>query len=649
MTVATCPACGARIEFAVGSSAVVVCGYCQSLVARTERGVETHGKVAALIDTGSPLATGVRGSYRGSSFSITGRTQLRHEAGGLWDEWYAAFDDGRWGWLAEAQGNYYVTFKTGADVPVYAAMELGTRVPEVDNLMVSELGSATFASAEGELPWKPAPGETYRYADLTGAEKKFATIDFSETPPVVFKGYQTTLSELGIDGGAARERRADVVQLNCAKCGGRLDLRAPDRSERIVCPNCGAAHDVTHGKLQFFQLLKQNKVQPVIPLGTTGTVDGTSYVIAGFMQRAVQFDMTYYWTEYLLFNPEQGFRWLVHSDDHWSFVDPLTPGEVEDASPLGAAKFVRWNGKQFRLFQDATAYVSYVIGEFYWKVAVGEAVDTVDYVAPPFGLSKEITRTKAREIAWSHARYMPPEEVEAAFALKERLPRSSMVGPMQPYTGPQLGRTWAFLLLLLLATAIVIGATRERRTHIDQKFDLEPPSWGEGTPPADVPKNARILFSEPFQLSGKQNVRVDSRTDVQQGWVHVAGDLVEERTNALTGFEMPFEYYSGVDSQDGTRWSEGKRDRTVFLAAPAKGRYVLRLEVQWSPEATLTPNLHLTVREGVFRWGHLFLALLAISLIPVIALIHRGNFESQRWRESSHSPFGQVDSGDDDE
>lgn len=649
MTVANCPACAAPIEFAIGSSIVVICGYCHSVVARTDRGVESFGKVAAIVDTGSPLATGVRGSYRNSAFAITGRTQMRHEAGGVWDEWYAAFDDGRWGWLAEAQGRFYVTFQTAAQVPEYEQLQLGARLDAVDGLMVSELGSAKLASAEGELPWKPLPGETYRYADLTGGEKKFATIDFSEDQPLLFKGYQVTLSELGIAGEAARSGRTDLVQLNCSNCGGPLELRAPDRSERIVCPNCHSAFNVDSGKLQFFKILKEKKVEPVIPLGSSGTVDGTKYVVAGFMQRSVKFDMTYYWTEYLLFDREKGFRWLVHSDDHWSFVEPLAPGEVYDAAPLGTAKSVAWHNKAFRLFQNATARVTYVVGEFYWRVSVGEAVDTVDYVAPPFGLSKEITRGNAPEIAWSHARYMQPEEVEQAFALKERLPRPRMVGPMQPFTGARLGTTWALLAALLIVVSIVLAVTRPNRTVLDQDFDMSPPEWSDTQtpPPTDAPQNARIFVTEPFELSGDHNVRVDGRTGIQNDWLYVSGDLVEERTNALTGFEMELEYYSGVDG--GESWSEGSRDETAFLSAPPKGRYVLRLETQWNPQAKATPNLHVTVREGVFRWSHFILAFLAISLFPLLAVIRQLSFESQRWKDSAYSPFGTQASAEEDD
>jgi hypothetical protein len=639
--VANCPSCGAPVEFAIGSSAVVICGYCNSVVARTDRGVETYGKVADLIDTGSPLRRGNRGKYRGNSFTISGRTQMQHQAGGVWDEWYAAFDDGRWGWLAEAQGTFYVTFPGGTKAPAYARLELGLRLEELENLMVSEIGTATLASAEGELPWKPVPGETYNYADLTGVEKKFATIDYSETPPLVFKGYEVTLAELGLEEVTRSQRRVSLTQLNCSQCGGPLDLKAPDRSERIWCPNCGSGHDITQGKLQFFQRRKKKKIEPLIPLGSNGTIDGVSYVVAGFMERAVRFDRDYFWTEYLLYNADHGFRWLVLSDDHWSFVVPVSPGEVFDHEPLGAAKTITWNGQTFKLFQEATARVTYVLGEFYWKVAAGEQVDTVDYIAPPFGMSKEVQRDQAREIAYSHARYMQPGEVEQAFGL-QNLVRPMGVGPMQPFTGAKLGKLWAVMLGLLVLAAIVTAFLLPGRVLVDQALPMH------GEQPPDAPKNGRVHFIGPFDLTGKHNVMVAARTDVNNGWLWIAADLVEESTNRMESVELPIEYWSGHDS-DGTSWSEGRRNRKVFIAAPLKGRYLLRLETQWDEKLPYAPALHVRVAEGVFRVPHFLVAALLLSILPIFTTFRHLNFEMQRWKESAHSPFGQIDSGEEDD
>jgi DNA-directed RNA polymerase subunit RPC12/RpoP len=639
---ANCPSCGAPVTFAIGSSAVVVCNYCRSVVARTDRGLETFGKVADLIDTGSPLHVGASGRYRGQPFRLTGRTQLRHQAGGVWDEWYAAFDDGRWGWIAEAQGRFYVTFKVEANAPPPEQLRLGTPVPGFEPMVVAEIGKAVVESAEGELPWRPMPGEAYAYADLTGEERRFATIDYSEEPPVVFNGTEEGFKELGIEGGEpARRERIATAALNCSKCGGALDLKAPDRAERVWCPHCGAGHDITAGKLQFFAMLGKKRKERPIANGSTGTIEGDQYVVAGFMQRSVHFDITYYWTEYLLWNREKGYRWLVHSDDHWSFVTPLRPGEVQDVPFFGdVAKRVHYDGRGYRLFQPATATVTYVDGEFYWRVNRGEQVDTADYIAPPYGISKETTKGGAQEVAYSHARYMQPKEVEEAFGL-QNLTRPVTPGPLQPYTGARLGKAWLLMLIVLFAIGIFLSVTRPRRVVYSNFIDLT-----ASAPAPGDPDNARVVFSEPFELSGDYNLSVSGSAALQNSWLYVAGDLFNEAKGTLQTFDFPLEYYSGVEG--GESWSEGDRDRNVYLSRPEKGTYVLRLEAQWEQGKT-PPPLHVQVREGVFRWLHFLLALIAISIFPFFALMGQYGFESKRWADSAYNPYAALQSSEDDD
>lgn len=642
MTAANCPSCGAEVTFAIGSSAVVICGTCRSVVARTDRGIETYGKVADLIDTGSPLQIGTTGRIEQTPFRITGRTQLRHQAGGVWNEWYAALDDGPWAWVAEAQGRFYVTFPfAGVTVPPYESLYLGA--PLLENLVVAEFGEAQLISAEGELPWRPAPGYTYRYADLTGAQNRFATIDYSEDPPLVFHGTETTLQALGVADAGQASARTRLTTLNCPNCGGALELVAPDQAERIWCPYCGSGLDVTAGKLRYFDRLKKKKVQPLIPLGGKGTLEETQYVVAGFLQRAVTFDRDYFWTEYLLYNAERGYRWLVHSDGHWSFVTPLRPGEVADYDPTGAAGSVSYGGRPYRLFQQATARVTYVVGEFYWRVTVGEKVDTADYIRPPFGISKEITTSGAHEIAYSHARYMQPKEVSEAFGV-EGLPRPEGIGPMQPFPGSTLGGLWLLMLALLIGTAIFLAATLPNRTLLSETYELS-----EAAVPENAPPNARVIFSKPFELSGEHNVHIRAESGtVHNSWLHLGVDLVDERSGTLRSFEVPLEHYSGVEG--GEAWSEGKTRDTTVLSRPEKGPHVLRVEAQWEPNKP-PPSVRLTVREGVFRGVHFLLALIAISILPLIAMIRKVSFESARWKDSAHSPFGQLTGGgeDDDE
>ena len=118
--VANCPACGAQIQFKSGQSIVVICEYCHSAVARTDRDLKDLGKVAELVETGSPLDVGVRGTWKDVNFELTGRAQLGHEMGGQWDEWYATFSNGWLGWLAEAQVGLQ-TANSDVDSPEHAS------------------------------------------------------------------------------------------------------------------------------------------------------------------------------------------------------------------------------------------------------------------------------------------------------------------------------------------------------------------------------------------------------------------------------------------------------------------------------------------------------------------------------------------------
>ena len=106
---ANCPSCAAPIEFKAGSTIVVVCPFCRSAVARNDRALEDLGKVAEIADSESPLKLGLKGSYKDVRFELTGRAQLKHQLGGVWDEWYATFSNGWVGWLAEAQGRFGTT------------------------------------------------------------------------------------------------------------------------------------------------------------------------------------------------------------------------------------------------------------------------------------------------------------------------------------------------------------------------------------------------------------------------------------------------------------------------------------------------------------------------------------------------------------
>lgn len=654
---ANCPACGAELIFKNGSSIVVVCEYCNSAVARTDRALEDLGKVAEIVESGSPLDVGLTGTYRGVAFELTGRAQLGHAAGGIWDEWYAAFANGGWGWLAEAQGRFYLTFKQELPaghnpIPPFDALELGEAVTVLPGaaaqLMVAEKGEAQARGAKGEIPYRLVPGETYLYADLSGQNGAFATIDYGESPPLVYLGRAVTLDELGIDAAVVaapqREMRrtAGVAQLQCPQCGGPLELRAPDRAERVTCPNCGSLLDVNQGKLQFLKTLGPKKYEPKIPLGTVGEFAGRKLTLIGYLVRSVEFEGTrYYWEEYLLYQPQVGFRWLVQSDNHWSYTEAVPPGEVADGE-----KKIKFRGQTFKVFQDAVARVEQVEGEFYWKVAVGEQARAVDFISPPQMLSKEISilegaeggkkrKVVGGEINWSLGTYLPTKDVEKAFGLGGPLPPpSTPVAPNQPFRHSGIYKYWAALAALAFIGGMFFLMSGARRPVFEQSYQLQPLAAADAT---------QVIFSEPLDLADRQNIKVTASAGVDNSWLYLEGDFINEETGLVQQFDIPIEYYYGV--QDGESWSEGGAVSDVHLSSLPAGRYTMRLEAQWDK---LPPRLGIRVEQGVPRVLNLFLALVALSVIPLIILFSHYRFEKRRWEDSAFNTSGTADDDDDE-
>ena len=654
--VANCPSCAGPVEFKSGQSIVVICEYCRSAVARTDRDLKDLGKVAELVETGSPLDIGLRGKWKDIPFELTGRAQLGHEMGGQWDEWYATFSNGWLGWLAEAQGRFYLTFQypipEGVAVPQFDQLQLGQPVsglPWPTPLIVAETGRATARGAKGEIPYLLTPGETYYYADLSGVNNAFGTLDYNESPPLVFLGQQVTLAELGITTTRTperEERRVGAAQVSCPNCAGPLELRAPDKTERVTCPNCNSLLDVNQGQLQFLKALEKPWFQPLIPIGSTGEVPEGRMTVIGAMARSVTIEgVTYFWSEYLLYNPQIGFRWLVHSDDHWNYVQAVPPGEV-----LESEKSASFRGKNYKIFQDAQAKVEVVLGEFYWKVETGEMVRGVDYVAPPYMLSKEVstvyitdpndpekTRRSTGEINWSLGTYIEVPQIEKAFSVTG-LPRPSGVAPNQPYKHKWVYKFWLLFVGVLLALGLLMFAVSGSEKEVfRQTVTLQPLANADAT---------QVFFSEPFELAGRRNIRILGESTVQNTWVYLEGDLINDETGVVQSFPIDISYYAGVE--DGESWTEGDQKDSAYTSAMPAGRYVLRLEGQW--EKWQEPAVvSVVIQQNVATGFNLLLALIAISIGPIVMLIYHINFERRRWSESMFTSSGSDDDDDDDE
>ncbi|HTL33968.1 MAG TPA: DUF4178 domain-containing protein, partial [Kofleriaceae bacterium] len=619
---------------------VRVCDHCRSAVLRTDRGLDTLGKFADLVPMESPLKLFSDGQMGSQTFILVGMAQLKQQAGGLTQEWYAKFS-GTWGWLAEAQGRYYLTFEAeGAQLPrldtLYAGqkIQLPTMLGAMREFTVSEVSSATYLAANGELPFRLEPNTTYHYADLSDGQGNFATIDYGDAKsdtPTLYTGQQLTLQELNISGGEAGPPtsgpKGGATRLACPNCNAPVDIFAPGQSQRAVCSHCNTLLDVQSGAAQVLAKLG-TKAKPAIPLGTQGTfLEGKMRVI-GYVQRSALLDGTWYpFYEYLLYEPTIGFRWLVQSDGHWSYVQPVDIGAIEYSGSS-----VKYDGVKFRLFQRSGLRVDEVLGELYWQVGVGEQVAAEDYVAPPAMLSKEAT---GREELWSLSTYMKPNEVETAFGNRTDVTIGGAVGvaPNQPDPtgGVSTPLTIAFVALLVLGIVFAMKAKRVERmsTAVNIPAGVTPPPV-EGQP---VDPNApNIFFSEPFNLEANQNIELGFSSALDNNWSYVVASLVNVASGDVVTVDASMEHYSGVE--DGESWSEGSASDTEVIGPMPAGQYVLRLETQQGSNVNSVP-MNVRVRQDIFRGRYLGLAVGVLGIPFLIFGIWSYSHEKRRWENST--------------
>src|SRR4029079_16283584 len=308
----------------------------------------------------------------------------------------------------------------------------------------------------------------------------------------------------------------------------------------------------------------------------------------------------YFWHEYLLYNPSVGFRWLVHSDNHWNFVEPVNPAEVEQIGMARLGTAAKYNGRAFKLFQDAQAVVEYVKGEFYWRVEQGETVRAIDYVSAPLMLSQE---TSGSEMNWSVGVYMTNAEIEKAFSVTD-LPKPWSVAPNQPFTG-SFYYTWGLLPLIAL---LVVAVFLVPITGLPKSIYSKP----IGLPPMPNAQTAQTAFSEPFELQANRNVRITANAPVNNSWVDLDVDLVNEQNQEVESVNVPVEEYHGVE--DGESWSEGGQSQDASLSSLPGGKYTLRVEGTWQNWQQEMP-VNVKVEQNVNRRGNFSGALLLLASV----------------------------------
>jgi hypothetical protein len=620
------------VRFRWSGAVQTTCEYCHSILVRRDVNLEKVGEAGDLPREASPIQIGTEGVYRNKAFQVVGRILYEYEGGG-WNEWHIVFSDGTSGWLSDAQLEYDISFLTALPEPLPPADQIARARQFQWNGVRYEVTAVTrahYRGVAGELPFEYWDKSDVLFADLRTADARFATIDYSEPTPLLFFGEAVEFDDLKLKNLRDQDApesgsRVAASALRCPGCGAPLTISAAGYSLSVVCANCKSILDAKDPNLQVLERFEAKQmIRPAIPLGTRGKLHGDDYEVIGFQVRTTDVEgIPDSWAEYLLFSCSKGFRYLTEYNGHWNDVKtiPAIPERIQVGKKPGA----KLMGHTYVLFDTELATTSYVLGEFPWRVHVGEKSGVKDFIAVPRILSCEITE---QETVWSLGDYMTGAQVWQAFQLPGRAPAASGIFANQPapFAG-QASSMWRVCLNLFSITillAIVFYLVAGQENVFQHQYSYAPQSGGEAS-----------FVTDEFEVKGHpSNVEISIQTDLQNNWAYFNLALINESTGQGYDFGREVSYYAGRDS-DGA-WSEGDRNDSAIVPSVTPGKYYLRVEPEMDKNAR-SMLYTLEIKRSVPSIG-LFLITGALLLIPPVYSTWRAaSFEGKRWAQSDFS------------
>ncbi|WOI46198.1 DUF4178 domain-containing protein [Acidovorax sp. BLS4] len=464
---APCPGCGAPVEFKSAQSTHAVCPYCQSTVVRSGEVLTRVGKMAEVFDDHSPLQLMASGRIvldgQDLPFTLIGRLQYKGDAG-TWTEWNAFLEDGSTATLGEDNGAYVFTrpAAAGRELPAAEQFRVGmTTAVAGKPYSVAANVQAQLISAQGELPKLPPLGHPFSMVELRSADGEVLSIDYGSTPPKVDRGRAVQLDDLKLQGLKDASAKDETGrQFNCPNCGAPVPVTLGS-TKSLTCPSCHSLIDLSGGiGGELRHAVQDEPVNPLIPLGQTGQLEGVHWQVVGFQHRmGVEpgDDEHFGWDEYLLYHQKRGFAFLVDATDGWSLVRPTTGAP----QLTGGGQSATYLGTTYRLSSQYDAETTYVAGEFYWPVERGQKSANRDF-ASSTGRGLLSMEQTPREITWSSGSKIDSAVVAQAFKLggQQDMFKREDAAPLASATSLGCGTIIVIAIVLIILLLLMSNCSR---------------------------------------------------------------------------------------------------------------------------------------------------------------------------------------------
>lgn len=410
-----------------------------------------------------------------------------------------------------------------------------------------------------------------------------------------------------------------VRSINCTQCGAPLTLHGGHRVESLTCGFCGSVLDA-HEDFKVVRTYADLK-RPYSPLalGMSGKIKDVEFTIIGMVQyRDAWHDS---WLEYAIYSPTHGYAWLEYEHGHFLFsrrvrAVPDTPIANRVKSRFEAV------GREFTVYSRYRAVMTFVEGELPFMAAIGDAVELLDAIDPPFVYTVEQTQAEQEYVL---GEYLDAAELYQSLGIEDKPDKPDSVHPAQPYKASAwvsglstAGMIFAPIAVLLLLYSLFFGSGR-----LVVAADLRPVNV----------KNSVATAERNFSVQSAETLlKLKFRVPKQKGWgsfdvrVLQGGETVYSLDKQLQ--------QSGASTSTRTYWSRAGTEVETHFTLPKAGQYTLAVVAKSTKKLARTAGrLNVELREGLKVSRYYFFLSCFTLLAFMVGPLQRLRFEARRWED----------------
>lgn len=621
-----CPDCSRLLHFTSDKTTITTCASCGTVVWRhTDRTIVAKPQYP-ILEKNDIIQPGTTGIWEEKKFIVLGRFRAWFEEA-VFNYWTICFEDEEIAWLTEGYG-------------IYSIMR---PIPLIENISSQSLYSLNTGSSKELIPGKrfvlrkkqntvkwEIEGELF----APGNESALRVLDFGATDGLhislfewgrhnIFSYQEFPASFASLHLNQLREHTYSEKNFACRKCSQTIHVKTFPYAQSCACKDCGLSYELKDGL--DFRKDEMKKVLHTIylPLGSTGTIDGIRYEVIGYARKQEQNSYHSEWTEFTLFNPQEGFAFLSEYEGNWIYIRERIDSPVLLNQNVNEFDY---NKELFHLFNSYTHKVISASGEFPYNIFDNNKTKAREFISPPEMWIEE--RNGEEGINWYFGKHINHRTVKNAFDLS-LMPAKRGIGAVQPsgfINRTNITMTALIGIFFLICVHLLINKTKEERVLINTAYPFSDSS------------NTVSVVTEKFQLDKwRSNLCFSIEALVYNTWFELNATLVNAETGKEYALEQGVEYYAGYS--EGESWTEGSQREVAYLTGIPAGTYFLQL--QGSREASFfgsrsITDFYLKVVYDVPVTRNLGWAIFLLLLWPAGKWMISSQREKNRW---SNSPF----------